>query len=152
IYQGHWEEQVRSSRGHLVRHHFAYTEEQVRRFLDASARLATQRRRDLTVVWKESGIPAISRIWQACAQESAETHGVRLRMVDVDFMAYRLISAPQAFDVVAAPNLFGDVLADLGAVLLGSRGVSFSGNYNEAGDATYQTNHGAAYDLAGTDL
>jgi 3-isopropylmalate dehydrogenase len=36
-------------------------------------------------------------------------------------------------------------------VLLGSRGVSFSGNYNEDGNAAYQTNHGAAYDLAGTD-
>ena len=135
----------------MVLHHFAYAEEQVRRFLDASARLARQRRRDLTVIWKEAGLPAISRLWQDCAQEAAETHGVRLRMVDVDFMAYRLISAPQGFDVVAAPNLFGDVLADLGAALLGSRGVSFSGNYSEAGNAAYQTNHGAAYDLAGTD-
>jgi 3-isopropylmalate dehydrogenase len=151
IYQGHSEERACSSRGHLVLHHFAYAEEQVRRFLDASASLARQRRRDLTVIWKEAGLPAISRLWRACAQESAETHGVRLRMVDVDLMAYRLISAPQAFDVVAAPNLFGDVLADLGAVLLGSRGVSFSGNYNGLGNAVYQTNHGAAYDLAGTD-
>jgi 3-isopropylmalate dehydrogenase len=52
---------------------------------------------------------------------------------------------------VAAPNLFGDVLADIGAALLGSRGVSFSGNFSEAGNAAYQTNHGAAYDLAGSD-
>ena len=113
--------------------------------------MARQRRRDLTVIWKEAGIPAISRLWQDCAQEAAETHGVRLRMLDIDFMAYRLITAAQGFDVVAAPNSFGDVLADLGAALLGSRGVSFSGNYSEAGNAAYQTNHGAAYDLAGTD-
>jgi len=53
--------------------------------------------------------------------------------------------------VIAAPNLFGDVLADLGAVLLGSRGVSFSGNYSPRREAVYQTNHGAAYDIARTD-
>jgi 3-isopropylmalate dehydrogenase len=150
IYQGHWEEQNCPSRGRLALHQFAYTESQVRRFLEASARLAKRRGGDLTVVWKESGIPAISRLWQTCAKEAAQAHGVRVHMVDIDLMAYRLICTPQAFDVIAAPNLFGDVLADLGALLLGSRGVSFSGNYNEAGNATYQTNHGAAYDLAGT--
>jgi 3-isopropylmalate dehydrogenase len=151
IYQGHGEEQDSPSGGRLALHHFAYTEDQVRRFLQASARLAKRRRGDLTVVWKESGIPAISRLWQRCAEEAAQAHGVRFHMTDVDLMAYRLICTPQAFDVIAAPNLFGDVLTDLGATLLGSRGVSFSGNYNEAGNAAYQTNHGAAYDLAGTD-
>ena len=52
--------------------------------------------------------------------------------------------------MIAAPNLFGDVLADLGAVLLGSRGMSFSGNFSESGAAVYQTNHGSALDLAGS--
>ncbi len=72
-------------------------------------------------------------------------------MIDCDLMAYRLIQDPASFDVIAAPNLFGDILADLAAALLGSRGLSYSGNYNEHGHAIYQTNHGAAYDLAGTD-
>lgn len=43
------------------------------------------------------------------------------------------------------------MLSDLGAVLLGSRGISFSGNFNDAGSAVYQTNHGAARDIANTD-
>jgi 3-isopropylmalate dehydrogenase len=119
--------------------------------LQASAHLAKQRRGDLAVVWKESGIPAISSLWRRCAESAAQAHGVRFRMVDVDFMAYQLICAPHDFDVVAAPNLFGDVLADLGAALLGSRGVSFSGNFSQAGNAAYQTNHGAAHALAGSD-
>ena len=72
-------------------------------------------------------------------------------MVDIDLMAYRLIQEAPTFDVIAAPNLFGDVLADLGAVLLGSRGLSFSGNFTDQGHSVFQTNHGAAYDLAGTD-
>jgi 3-isopropylmalate dehydrogenase len=72
-------------------------------------------------------------------------------MVDIDLLVYCLIQETPRFDVIAAPNLFGDVLADLGAVLLGGRGLSFSGNYNQSGYAVYQTNHGAAYDLAGLD-
>ena len=53
VYQGGWEEDNRPSRGRSVRHHFTYTEQQVKRFLHASARLAKQRRGELTVVWKE---------------------------------------------------------------------------------------------------
>lgn len=149
IYQGDWED-VSEDRQAAI-HRFEYTRNQVERFLDASARLAQQRCGKMTVVWKESGIPSISRLWRECAEEAASRHGVDFGMVDVDLMAYRLIHDPFAFDVVATPNLFGDVIGDLGAVLLGSRGLSFSGNYNARGHAVYQTNHGAAYDLAGTD-
>jgi len=52
---------------------------------------------------------------------------------------------------VVAPNLFGDVLADSCALLLGSRGLSYSGNFGAGGRAVYQTGHGAANDLAGKD-
>lgn len=151
VYQGSWQDEDDTSGNRLARHHFTYSEAQVRRFVQAASRLAKERSGDLTVVWKESGIPSISRLWQACTQEAADAHGIQFRMVDIDLMAYRLIREPHTFDVIAAPNLFGDILADLGAALLGSRGASFSGNYDEAGNAVYQTNHGAAFDLAGTD-
>jgi 3-isopropylmalate dehydrogenase len=151
VYQGSWSESLSASGQRLAEHRLTYSEEQVRRFLHAAARLASSRRGDLTVVWKESGVPAVSRLWRDVAADCAAAHGVRFRMVDVDLMAYRLVQEAPTFDVIAAPNLFGDVLADLGAVLLGSRGVSYSGNYSEQGHAVYQTNHGAAYDLAGTD-
>jgi len=151
IYQGFWDPDEQTSSGLLARHHFSYHEQQVSRFLDASARLAKQRHSSMTVVWKESGIPTLSRLWQSCAANAAAAHGVHYRMVDIDLMAYRLVHEASKFDVIAASNLFGDVLGDLGAALLGSRGASFSGNYNASGDAVYQTNHGAAFDLAGTD-
>lgn len=151
VYQGAWDEQEQSCGNRLAQHYVAYSETQVRRFLQASARLARNRRGELTVVWKEAGMPSISRLWRECAEEAAATYGIRFAMVDIDLMAYRLIQEAPAFDVVAAPNLFGDVLADLGAVLLGSRGLSFSGNFTDGGHAVYQTNHGAAHDLAGKD-
>lgn len=149
IYQGRWSEHT-SGDDRFAEHLGTYTRSQVRPFLAASARLACSRRRRLTVVWKESGLPTISRLWRDCAGEAAAKTGVECSMVDVDLMAYRLIHDAAAFDVIAAPNLFGDILGDLGAVLLGARGNSYSGNFSGDGRAVYQTNHGAAYDLAGS--
>jgi len=151
VYQGRSDHALDADGGRTVRHAFSYSEADVRRFLDAAARLSRARRGELTVVVKESGVPAVSALWGACATEAAAEHGVECSLVDVDLMAYQLVSRPQAFDVVAAPNLCGDVLGDLAAVLVGSRALSFSGNFTPAGHAVYQTNHGAAYDIAGAD-
>jgi 3-isopropylmalate dehydrogenase len=60
------------------------------------------------------------------------------------------VADPFRFDVVAAPNMLGDVVADTAALVLGSRGMALSANFGEVGRAVYQTGHGAAYDLAGT--
>ncbi|CAN5909963.1 3-isopropylmalate dehydrogenase [soil metagenome] len=151
IYQGSSREGFNETGERYIEHSFQDSEPMVRRFLEAAARLSLQRRGNLVVVCKDSGVPGISALWRQCANEIAEVTGVSCQMVDIDHMAYRLIQHAQDLDVIAAPNMCGDVLADLGAALLGSRGVSFSGNYSPDGAAVYQTNHGAAYDLAGTD-
>jgi 3-isopropylmalate dehydrogenase len=151
IYQGRGEEARDEHGGRLAQHAFSYAEADVRRFLGAAARLAARRRGDLTVVVKEAGVPGVSSLWRDCGMDAAEALGVTCTAVDVDLMAYRLVASPRDFDVVAAPNLCGDVLSDLGAVLVGSRPLSFSGNFTPAGDAVYQTNHGAAEDIAGAD-
>jgi 3-isopropylmalate dehydrogenase len=151
VYQGEAAEVVDPRVGRVASHAFSYAEADVRRFLTSAARLAASRRGELTVVTKEAGVPAVSSLWRDCALEAAEAHGVGCSLIDVDLMAYRLVATPRDFDVVAAPNLCGDVLSDLAAVLLGSRGVSFSGNFTPRGHAVYQTNHGAAHDIAGSD-
>jgi 3-isopropylmalate dehydrogenase len=149
VYQGEANDGSDAS-GRVVRHAFSYAEADVRRFLAAAARLARSRRGELTVIAKEAGVPQVSDLWRECAAEAAEAQGVRYSLVDVDLMAYRLVRSPASFDVVAAPNLCGDVLGDLAAVLLGSRGISFGASYSPGGDGVYQTNHGAAHDIAGT--
>jgi 3-isopropylmalate dehydrogenase len=148
VYQGEWRE-TSGPEGRVAEHSFRYTEAQVRRFLEVAGRLAASRRGRLCVVVKDGGVPTVTGLWRDIGREIAERAGVEASFVDVDLCGYRLIQEPAAFDVVAAPNLFGDVLADLGAVLLGSRGMSFSGNFSSSGAAVYQTNHGSAHDLAG---
>jgi 3-isopropylmalate dehydrogenase len=151
IYQGRSTAGRSADGGRFVVHEFQDREDIVRRFLAAASRLARMRSGPLTVVSKEAGLPQLSALWRRIAEEEASANGIRCDMIDIDHMAYRLIQHPREFDVIAAPNLCGDVLADLGAVLLGSRGNSYSGNFSPAGHAVYQTNHGAAHDLAGHD-
>jgi 3-isopropylmalate dehydrogenase len=150
IYQGTWDEEI-GAEGRRATHAFAYDEQQVEDILRVGARLAASGRGSMAVVWKESGIPSVSALWRDCAQAVASDLGVRCFMIDVDFAAYWLLTASESTDVLVAPNLFGDVLGDLAAVFPGSRGLTYSGNYARSGSAVYQTNHGAAYDLKGTD-
>jgi len=150
VYQGDWQDRVCPKEGRVAEHTFAYSERQVRRILEVAAHRASGRKRLLSVVVKDGGIPGVTGLWREVAAETAGRHGVKCEFVNVDYAAYRLVQHAAEFDVIATPNLCGDILADLGGVLLGSRGLSFSGNFSAEGHAVYQTNHGAAYDLTGT--
>ncbi len=148
-YLGEWLETSDGREGRVCVHSYRYSERQVRRLLAVAAALAAARRRRLDVIVKDGGIPGVSGLWRDLGREAAANANVDVRFVDIDLAAYRLIQDPLSFDVIAASNLFGDVLADVGAVLVSSRGMSFSGNFSEEGAAVYQTNHGSALDIAG---
>jgi 3-isopropylmalate dehydrogenase len=149
LYQGRWQESSGQNGERKAEQSFSYTEPDVRRILTVAARIAAQRRGLLHVAVKEGGVPAITKLWRDCALEVARDTSVQCQLLNIDLAVYRLVQHPQEFDVMVSSNLFGDILADLGGVLLGSRALSFSGNFSSAGAAVYQTNHGAAYDLAG---
>jgi 3-isopropylmalate dehydrogenase len=151
IYQGQWATGTLGNDTRYASHQFRYSEDQVIRIVEAAARICAQRSGRLAIVVKPHGIPAISDLWLSCAQDVAEDYGVALTPLEVDYAAYRLVQEAHELDVVVTPNLFGDILSDLGGVILGSRGLCYSGSFSECGRAVYQTNHGAAHDLAGTD-
>ena len=66
----------------------------------------------------------------------------------VDSMVYRLIREPQRYDVVVAPNLYGDIISDAAAALVGGLGLAPSAN---VGDdfVVAEPVHGSAPDIAG---
>ena len=150
IYQGDSLEKVCPDGSEVV-HQFVNKEKQVRALLEVAAAVARGRRNVLTVVGKNSGLPAIHSLWSRCAVEVSEASDVEVSILDIDFAAYKLLQEPESFDVIVAPNCFGDILSDLGGVLAGSRALTFGASYAADGAAVYQTNHGAAYDLAETD-
>jgi len=151
IYQGVWEEEGGDGE-RVARHRFDYHEADVRRIMGVALSLAATRRGHVHIVLKPGGIPSISSLWRSCAEEMARDAGIALGELEIDNAVYQLIADPGQFDVLVSPNMFGDVLADCGSLLLASRGLSYSGNFNDLGHAVYQTGHGAARDIAGKDV
>lgn len=116
-----------------------------------AARLASRRRGRMTLVTKEAGLPDLHRVWVERARRAAEAYGIELDVMDVDVAAYLLLREPESFDVIATSNCFGDILSDLGGHIMGSRGNTYGASYSSDGATIYQTNHGCATDLEGTD-
>jgi 3-isopropylmalate dehydrogenase len=150
IYQGSWHCSDAPGRGRTAHHQFQYSERDVERLIQIALELAKSRRGALAVILKDGGIPSISELWREVAVSLTASDPVRLELINIDYAAYRLIHDPRSFDVIVTPNMFGDLLIDLTGVLIGSRGMTFSGNFSAEGAAVYQTNHGAAHALAGS--
>ncbi len=67
----------------------------------------------------------------------------------VDAAAMKLVTRPEQFDVIVTMNLFGDILSDLTAGLVGGLGVAPASNIGENGYAMFEAVHGTAPDIAG---
>lgn len=133
-------------------HTFGYCTSEVRRIIEVGIALAQRRRRRLSLVVKPGGVPAVSKLWTDIFSEMIDSHDLETTILEVDNASYQIIASAREFDVILAPNLFGDILSDNAALLLGSRGLSYSGNFGANGIATYQTGHGAAHDISGKDI
>lgn len=148
VYQGQWAERI-TIQGRIAEHSFQYAEWEVQRLVEVAARAAADRRGRLNVILKENGVPAVCALWRDVGRAVARKQGVEAVFMNVDLAAYELIQNPAGFDVMVAPNLFGDILADLAGVLVASRGITYSGNFDSRGHGVYQTSHGCALDLVG---
>ncbi|KAB2898175.1 MAG: NAD-dependent isocitrate dehydrogenase [Kofleriaceae bacterium] len=67
----------------------------------------------------------------------------------VDATAMKLVVAPERFDVIVTMNLFGDILSDLTAGLVGGLGVAPAANIGDGGCALFEAVHGTAPDIVG---
>ncbi len=149
LYFGRWKSEIDDAGDPSAEHSFRYHQSEVRKILEMAARLAQQRRGSLTLIVKPGGMPAISRLWTQSFERLTQERGLSGEVLEVDNACYQIIASAGQFDVVVAPNLFGDIISDAAALLLGSRGLSYSGNFGSPGVAVYQTGHGAARDIAG---
>jgi len=75
--------------------------------------------------------------------------GIKLDEQIVDSMVYRLFREPQCFDVIVAPNLYGDILSDGAAALVGSLGLVPSANVGDKFVIGEPVHGSGAFDIAG---
>jgi 3-isopropylmalate dehydrogenase len=118
--------------------------------------LARQRRKPgltpkVTCVDKANVLPAMAFFRSIFLECAARYDDVKAECAYVDAVAFRLVHSPWEFDVLVTENMFGDILSDLGAALMGGMGMAPSADIGER-HAVFQPCHGTAPDIAGRGL
>jgi 3-isopropylmalate dehydrogenase len=118
--------------------------------------LARQRRHPgraarVTCVDKANVLPAMAFFRSIFLECAAKHTDVEAECAYVDAVALRLVRSPWDFDVLVTENMFGDILSDLGAALMGGMGMAPSADIGDE-HAMFQPCHGSAPDIAGKGL
>jgi 3-isopropylmalate dehydrogenase len=108
-------------------------------------------RRKLCMVDKSNAMGHAGGLWQERWKEIRGRHPeVETRHLYVDAAAMELVRDPTQFEVIVTGNLFGDILSDLTAALIGGMGLAPSANVNpETGRGLFEPVHGSAPTIAG---
>ncbi len=118
----------------------------------AFAHAARNGRRRVTAVHKANIMKHSDGLFLSCTRQAAKNHpGVAYDEVIVDAACMHLVMHPERFDVLVMPNLYGDIVSDLCAGLVGGLGVVGSANLGDD-IALFEAVHGTAPDIAGRDL
>ena len=103
----------------------------------------------VTMSDKANAVPA-HRIWQETFKRiAAEFSGVEAEHRYVDALAMELVREPERFQVIVTNNLYGDILSDLGAGLVGGLGLAASANLHPGRAGLFEPVHGSAPPLTG---
>lgn len=126
------------------------------RVSDFAFRLATQRKKrgsagTVTSVDKANVFKSMA-FWRACFDTVAANYpDIEARYGYVDAVALEMVKRPWIYDVMVTENMYGDILSDLGAGLIGGLGMAPSADIGDD-HAVFQPCHGSAPDIAGKGL
>jgi methanogen homoisocitrate dehydrogenase len=107
----------------------------------------TSKRKKLTIVHKSNVLKSDTLFLEVC-KKRAQRWNIPHDTMLVDAMAYNLVLRPQDFDVLVTTNLFGDILSDECAGVIGGLGLCPSANLGDR-YALFEPIHGSAPDIAG---
>ena len=130
-----------------------FTRGGVERVMRYAYNLAASRKGRVASATKSNGIIHTMPFWDEVFRDIAvEYPGIETSEFHIDALAGLFVLDPAQFDVVVASNLFGDILTDLGAAIIGSIGIAPSANLNPEGEypSMFEPVHGSAPDIAGT--
>ena len=110
-----------------------------------------QSRKKVTAVHKANIMRMSDGLFIKCCREAAEKHPeIKFEEQYLDTVCLNMVQDPSLYDVLVMPNLYGDILSDLCAGLIGGLGLTPSGNIGTSG-AIFEAVHGTAPDIAGQD-
>ena len=128
------------------------TREASERIVDFAFKLAEKENRKKVTLTHKANIMKLTDglFLQSGRTISKKYPDIRFEDVIVDAMAMKLVMNPYDYEVIVAPNLYGDILSDLAAGLVGGLGMAPGANIGE-GAAIFEPVHGSAPDIAGLD-
>lgn len=131
-----------------------YTKYGVERVLRYAYNLAEQqgKRHRLTAATKSNGINHTMPFWDEYVNKmNGDFPEIETTITHIDALCAFFVTKPESFDVVVASNLFGDILTDLGAAIVGGLGIAPSANINpeKTFPSMFEPVHGSAPDIAG---
>ena len=116
----------------------------------AAFEIARARRKKLTIVHKNTVFKlGCGMFVESCYEVAKDFPDVTVDEVIVDTMAMRLVRDPQSFDTIVTTNMFGDILTDEAAGLVGGLGMAPGLCIGRGSIAMAQATHGSAPDIAG---
>ena len=99
----------------------------------------------VTSVDKANVLTEIYGLWREVFSEVAKAYpGISSEFSFVDAITMWFVKNPESFDVVVSPNMFGDIITDLGAMIQGGLGLAPGGNINPEGTSMFEPIHGSA--------
>jgi len=111
--------------------------------------LQRNKKKKVTCVHKSNVMRVTDSLFaRSCAAVAKEFPGVTFEEMYVDACAMNLIRQPQEFDVIVTTNMFGDILSDESAQVVGGLGMAPAANIGD-NFALFEPVHGAAFDIAG---
>jgi len=121
------------------------SKEGTRRVIRYAFDLAKSRKKHLSSVDKANVLSDIYGLWrEEFTSVGSEYPDVKTDFNYVDAITMWFVKNPEWFDTVVAPNMFGDIITDLGAMIQGGLGLAPGGNINPEGTSMFEPIHGSA--------
>ncbi|WP_431027669.1 isocitrate/isopropylmalate dehydrogenase family protein [Lysinibacillus sp. LZ02] len=108
-------------------------------------------KKKITSATKSNAVIHTMKFWDEHVKRTVSQTNLQLESYYIDALVAYFVERPHDFEVVVASNLFGDILSDLGAAIVGGLGLSPSANLNPENEfpSMFEPVHGSAPDIAG---
>ena len=121
------------------------SKEATKRVIEYAFSIAENRKKHVSSVDKANVLSDIYGLWREEFNAiSAKNPSVKTDFNFVDAITMWFVKNPEWFDVVVTPNMFGDIITDLGAIIQGGLGLAPGGNINPKGTSMFEPIHGSA--------
>ncbi len=121
------------------------SKEATKRVIEYAFSIAENRKKHISSVDKANVLSDIYGLWREEFNAiSAKNPSVKTDFNFVDAITMWFVKNPEWFDVVVTPNMFGDIITDLGAMIQGGLGLAPGGNINPKGTSMFEPIHGSA--------